>query len=57
MKLTYWTNRKSPTERQLLAQEWRKVMKSPSRTCWDTGQPYNGLGAWINHNRKITGDI
>ena len=35
--------------------EWRKVMKSPSRTCWETGQPYNGLGAWLQYNRRSVG--
>jgi hypothetical protein len=53
MRTTYTGKRLVNPDRELNL-EWRKVMKSPSRTCWETGQPYNGLGAWLQHNRKMT---
>jgi len=31
---------------------WKKHFKSPSRTCWNTGQPYNGLGCFLAYRQE-----
>ena len=38
-------------EKQAINRDWRKVMKAASRTCWDTGQPFNGLGCFLAYRQ------
>lgn len=42
-------------ETRLALREWHGHAMTASRTCWDTGQPYVGLGCWLRYQqRRVT---
>ena len=55
MKLTALTRSRKYSARRELDALWRKEMKAPSRTCWDTGQPYSRLGCFLAYRQRTMG--